>query len=293
MRFVKDFRIIEVSLGVGGSQHSLYTKIHLDGDADKTKSRTMFVGNVDLGRTLSHAEIDGYLRDLLGGFGEIESVSVSHFSTEGANNSSSSSSRKHRHETTRNARFAHVVFVKKTAVKAALAASDADYSKLGLDIGARWGVRDDIRPRRKSEFAAQVPLFDLNPDETREDINTTMMDFEENEASTRKALMKAAREPDSDGFVVAVNKPNKKVRKNTTTESGSGSARGGHQNPRNRGNKKGKGKEKESKELTNFYRFQVKEVRRDQLSDLREKFEKDREKVAAMKASKKSFNPLL
>jgi ribosomal RNA-processing protein 7 len=43
-------------------------------------------------------------------------------------------------------------------------------------------------------------------------------------------------------------------------------------------------------ELTNFYRFQMRENRQNKLMDLRKKFEQDREKVALLKAQRK-FKP--
>lgn len=47
---------------------------------------------------------------------------------------------------------------------------------------------------------------------------------------------------------------------------------------------------KNDKELTNFYRFQIREQKQKKLFDLRKKFEEDREKVAVMKAGRK-FKP--
>lgn len=47
---------------------------------------------------------------------------------------------------------------------------------------------------------------------------------------------------------------------------------------------------KDEKELTNFYKFQIREQKQKKLFDLRKKFEEDREKVAIMKASRK-FKP--
>jgi ribosomal RNA-processing protein 7 len=48
--------------------------------------------------------------------------------------------------------------------------------------------------------------------------------------------------------------------------------------------------EKTEKELTNFYRFQIREEKQKKLFDLRKKFDEDREKVAVMKAGRK-FKP--
>ena len=48
--------------------------------------------------------------------------------------------------------------------------------------------------------------------------------------------------------------------------------------------------EKKAKELTNFYRFQMKEEKKETLQTLREQFEKDKERVARMRAERK-FKP--
>ena len=47
---------------------------------------------------------------------------------------------------------------------------------------------------------------------------------------------------------------------------------------------------KNDKELTNFYRFQIREQKQKKLFDLRKKFDEDKEKVAIMKAGRK-FKP--
>ena len=60
-------------------------------------------------------------------------------------------------------------------------------------------------------------------------------------------------------------------------------------------NKRGSGQtrargEKKTKELKNFYRFQMREERQSKLAELRKKFEDDKQRVARMKANR-SFKP--
>jgi ribosomal RNA-processing protein 7 len=59
-----------------------------------------------------------------------------------------------------------------------------------------------------------------------------------------------------------------------------------------RGNaaQRSRGKADNSKELKNFYRFQMREEKTKKLGDLRKKFEEDKQRVAQMKASR-SFKP--
>ena len=70
-------------------------------------------------------------------------------------------------------------------------------------------------------------------------------------------------------------------------------------NKRKKSNSDGKGKDGKGRkrtkkdkgaELKNFYRFQVREQKKDGLMSLREKFAKDQEKIALLKAARK-FNP--
>ena len=59
------------------------------------------------------------------------------------------------------------------------------------------------------------------------------------------------------------------------------------------GGKGGKRKrKKKEKELTNFYRFQLREAKRQQIKEMREGFKDDIAQVAALKESKK-FKTLL
>ena len=60
-------------------------------------------------------------------------------------------------------------------------------------------------------------------------------------------------------------------------------------------NKRGSGQtrargEKKTKELKNFYRFQMREEKQSKLAELRKKFEDDKQRVARMKANR-SFKP--
>jgi len=83
---------------------------------------------------------------------------------------------------------------------------------------------------------------------------------------------------DEDGFTV-VKSRNKRKKSNADGKSGG----------KEKGRKRTK-KDRASEELKNFYRFQVREQKRDGLVSLREKFAKDQEKIAALKAARK-FNP--
>ena len=92
----------------------------------------------------------------------------------------------------------------------------------------------------------------------------------------RLEKIRRSKEMDDDGFIPVRTKH--KTRK--TTDKGSSRSGG---NARSRG-------EKKNKELKNFYRFQMREEKRETLQSLRDQFEKDKERVAQMKLDRK-FSP--
>lgn len=49
-------------------------------------------------------------------------------------------------------------------------------------------------------------------------------------------------------------------------------------------------KRKKERELQNFYRFQLKEARKEEIADLRRRFDQDKEKVKALRGKRK-FKP--
>ena len=318
MRFIRGYRIVDVPVGIGAVLHSLYLKEH-NKDATQggvnTKGRILFVGNVDYVKDRSLEEIDGYLRMLLGAYGVIESVSVSEYDHETAEDDedneetgttkqteptsysfgnvdvicglasnhslsrgscSTSSSAGRMFES----RFAHVVFAEKNALKACLAASDTMYYGITKQIAARYGAKasechllsaKDLYKQRQyrwpitSELQSQAEEF--------------MQSYDEEEHAAKIDRDKRAREPDDDGFVLVKTK-NKKRR--TEEKRGTGA-------PRDREGTKKK-KSKETKELKHFYRFQMRDEKQQQLVDLRQRFQQDQAKIAAMKAARK-FNP--
>lgn len=85
----------------------------------------------------SHEDVRGLMGDLFGGFGDIESISVSEFQQQQGGMAGVESEGHSR----RNARFAHVVFEKRSAVRAALQAGDDLYARLGREVvGDKWGA---------------------------------------------------------------------------------------------------------------------------------------------------------
>ena len=65
---------------LGCAAHYLFIREHHSGASSSSgKTKTLFVGNVDLLHSMSHDDIGAYLRELFAPLGEVESVSVSSF----------------------------------------------------------------------------------------------------------------------------------------------------------------------------------------------------------------------
>jgi hypothetical protein len=289
---LKAFKVVTVPMG--NVTHQLFLKEHSEG----LSGGVLFVGNVDLTFGMSYADIDGYLRDLLRGFGDIKGVSVS-------------SSRKDREDkgkkraldddaegdegddlnygthgiegltniTSMRTRFAHVQFTKQKAVANCLkAAKNGDIDAAAEAVGKKWNsMFENLSKKSKKEIAAAFKWRDCGTiEDMKEEVDSYMKDFEEEEEKERLEKIRKSKEMDDDGFMPVRTKH--KTRK--TTDKGSSRSSG---NARSRG-------EKKSKELKNFYRFQMREEKRETLQSLREQFEKDKERVARMKADRK-FSP--
>ncbi|KAJ3173785.1 Ribosomal RNA-processing protein 7 [Geranomyces variabilis] len=110
--------------------------------------------------------------------------------------------------------------------------------------------------------------------------NSTLAAFEDAERAARAAIESARNVPDADGFVTVVRGRGRKGM-NSDGQGASVTA------ARAEDLKKLKPKKKE---LVDFYRFQLRENKRNQLADLRRKFEDDKQKIAALRANRR-FNP--
>ena len=128
-----------------------------------------------------------------------------------------------------------------------------------------------VADRREIENLVEVVVEDL-----KEEVDEYMKEFEEEEETVRLEKIRRSREMDDDGFmpVRAKNKAKRITENNLKRKSGNSRSRG----------------EKKPKELTNFYRFQMREEKKEALQSLREQFERDKERVARMKADRK-FKP--
>ena len=322
--------VVDVPVGLAGAIHQLYIKEHKGrgslGDSissssttsagNKPSNSTLFVGNVDLGLEMSHADIDAYLREMVGQFGKVEAVYISNLSShakrhrnraidDGQDGSEEGSDEGDggdgRHEasgleetrliSTGRSRFAHVVFADRNDMKSFLSAARAgNMTSISRAVGGAFGlnqnwvyhrVSTDKKPDKKDTMTfiksvrkAHPFKAELSVSELKDRVNRSMSEFEEFEKLEKLRALQAEQEVDEDGFTLV--KSRNKRKKSNEDEKKKGGKR--------------KRTKKAAEDLKNFYRFQVREQKRDSLLALREKFAKDQEKIESLKAARK-FNP--
>lgn len=115
--------------------------------------------------------------------------------------------------------------------------------------------------------------------------NETMAAFEDQEAEAERRAKLAAEQPDDDGFITVTN--------GTTPSFGATNdfeeeKHGPHR--RKAGKRSRKRKATGADELSDFYRFQLKETRKKEVQDLKARFEEDLKKVKQMK-EQKAYRP--
>ncbi|CAN0083905.1 unnamed protein product [Ectocarpus sp. 4 AP-2014] len=270
------------------------------------KGTTLFVGNVDdQGGRLCRKTIEARLRRALSSCGKILHVQVSAVSAAtdgdfGDTRGATVTGRKHNGA----ARFAHVCFSSTKGVQRALALEQlpSGASSASATGGGEGGADTKASTRDDEEEDPEEELRDENGDETcgyaaliqrhrrkfpprqalQEEVDATMLRFEEEESAEiaqRKAMLENPE--DDDGFVTVTYK-----RKRGRNSGGGGS--GNYPDGVVAGG--AKKKRKGAGELSDFYRFQMRETRREQLATLRSKFEQDKARVAKMKEQRK-FRP--
>lgn len=115
--------------------------------------------------------------------------------------------------------------------------------------------------------------------------NDAMASFESEEEEAARRAKLAGEQPDEDGFITVVNKstPSFGATNDLEEEYHHHRRKAGK---RNRKRKAGSG----AAELSDFYRFQMKETRKNEVQDLKKRFEEDLAKVRKMK-EERAFRP--
>ncbi len=117
----------------------------------------------------TNEEANLFLRDMFGGFGDISNIAISEFV--GRDSKSM----------TRNARFAHIFFNKKSGVKSALQATQQMYDDVSETIGQKWGVGSSARPKTSKEIVEAFSQQGVDLEDLKDDVNSFMTEFEEQE----------------------------------------------------------------------------------------------------------------
>ncbi|CAM9365200.1 unnamed protein product [Ascophyllum nodosum] len=308
----KGYRVVPQRLACGaqGFRHvhlkehsgSFKAKVSKKRGGDKevifAKGTTLFIGNIDdqAGGRLCRKTIEDRLRRAFSTCGIIAHVHVSPAGDlrqipEAKKGSATLS------------RYAHVCFSSPKGVQQALAleeipsgalvgkgsaGEDGDAEDQSGDGGKEREEAPDLETENRDEngdqtcgYAALIQRHQRNfppLQALQAEVDSTMARFEEDEAAEaarRKA--KLDNPVDDDGFVTVTHK-RKRGRNSGIPSHSDGTA--------DAPIKKRKGSDK----LTDFYRFQMRESRREQLAALRSKFEQDKARVAKMKQQRK-FKP--
>ncbi|XP_062508320.1 putative ribosomal RNA-processing protein 7 homolog B [Corticium candelabrum] len=112
-----------------------------------------------------------------------------------------------------------------------------------------------------------------DPSSLQVEIDDYMIKFDEKSKQEREEQQAKQGQPDDEGWVT-ITRTKKAFKPNET----------------NRREMLRTKKKRKQKELLNFYQFQQRETKRDQIAQLRKKFEEDKHKIATMRATRK-FRP--
>ena len=157
-----------------------------------------------------------------------------------------------------------VVFVDRASMEAGFKAVKAA-AKAGRKIVWGDGIGERIPALGRQRYEIHQQMMYPAKSELLHAVNEYMALFERLEAAREREAMKRAGEPDEDGFVTVTRGPKNPVVREEEMQT-----------------LVEKQKEK-SKGLEDFYRFQMREKRKERQGDLLKKFEEDKKKVQQMK----------
>lgn len=234
---------------------------------------TLFVANV--GATWTDEDVRG----LFAHFGKVSRVDVGR---------------------TRQCRFARVTFQHGKGLLRVMERTKGSKADVPLEmkpLGAEPGATASSSTSRKrrpawiDRYEEACPGLDALKRET-EAYMEKFANLEEAEEERRKELEKQA---DADGFTMVTPRKGAKRRMPAVALPSNAKGPGDRYVTTQQGTTwkleadlKGKHKKKE---LQNFYRFQVREKKRDKLAELRDKFEQDKQHIARLKAASSHFKP--
>lgn len=131
-----------------------------------------------------------------------------------------------------------------------------------------------------SYFLNQYQSQILDIQDLSNDVNQSLIDFDQAEKESMESFQNQKQLVDEDGFTLVVGYQRK-------TKAG---ILGNQQQLKNKLNSEKVQKKEKTKEKEDFYRFQLRQRKKDEMNDLLRKFKADQEKVQQMK-EKKRFRP--
>ncbi|KAI6646161.1 rRNA processing protein RRP7 [Oopsacas minuta] len=266
---VGDYYIIDVMFkyDLPSDPHSLYCKVHTD-HSDKKE--------LPDGKTLFVAGLPFYMKkeSVTGIFNSLGAISYLHISKSlgGLNLKVSTKSSKDPYfsillPNSDGFIYAYVVFVNEISLECIEELSrNSIESPISCTIVKQIGINSwieeykDERPEIE-QLQTQVKRFMTKYDARRQ--------TEENTVKKRRNI------PDEDGWITVTGKNNKKVPKHNLSKIRLRKVT----------------KKKKKNELLHFYKFQMREEKRDNILQLQKKFDEDKKKITAMKLQRK-FKPL-
>ncbi|ORZ15339.1 ribosomal RNA-processing protein 7-domain-containing protein [Absidia repens] len=170
---------------------------------------------------------------------------------------------------------AHVIFTQAKALSSILAMTR---------IIRKWEVDEkDIKNVQPLGFQRYMLAFEMSrPDhgELQEQVDSYMMKFKENEYQKERELLQRMNQMDDDGFVVVSRHKKKRNTDGEIQVTATSSVAKDSYDP----------SKAKKKELVDFYRFQLREKKQNELLELRKRFEEDKVKIDRLKQSRK-FRP--
>ena len=266
---VGDYFIINVKFqyDLPSNPHSLYCKVHTD-HSDKKE--------LPIGRTLFVAGLPFYqnkesLTDIFNSLGTISSVHISkslgRLNLIGSTKSSKDPYFSLLLPNTDGFIYAYVVFENEISSDSVHELSrNSIESPISCSIVKQVGINSWVQEYRDErpeveQLQTQVKRFMTKFDARRQQ--------EENRVKKRRNV------PDEDGWITVTGRNNKKVPKSKLSKI----------------KLRKVSKKKKKNELLHFYKFQMREEKRDNILQLQKKFDEDKKKITAMKLQRK-FKPL-
>lgn len=178
--------------------HYLYIKEHHDKANSQNKGKTLFIGNVDYSSTIEYEEIQQYLTLLFQSFGEIQSISISEVD-----------------QSQGTARFAHILFEKKSAIKYILKTiSDEELNQIFRRDVAPY--LHSIRPKNlvgdgkiQTIITNVLERYGWKPADEQileKEVNEFMQRYEQQEMRELLERKEMRNQPDEDGFITVVSR---------------------------------------------------------------------------------------